>query len=117
MLCRVFEMLEEVLEGIDAGGEQSRQFCAEIRTLRSIIGYPEPSDSMLEEIQRRDSLAQRLRRMAIEAEGLRASLPTLPVSKWLDGTIHDVRIDVCFEEYDLAELLRFIADTGVSLED
>ena len=117
MLCKICQMLEEVLEGVDAGGEQSRQFSEEIKTLRNIIGYPNPSDSVLEEVRKRDFLAQSLRRMAVEAEGLKASLPRLPVRKWLDGTVNDTTVEVFFEEYDLAKLLRFIADVGVSIED
>jgi hypothetical protein len=55
--------------------------------------------------------------LAVEAEGLTAELPTLPVKKWLDGTVADATVDVYFEAHDLAKLLRFIADVGVSHED
>ena len=57
---------------------------------------------------------QKLRRLAIDAEGLTAALPTLPVKQWLDGTVADATIDVCFEDYDLAKFLQFVADVGVS---
>ena len=39
MLNRAYEAIEEVLEGIDVGGEQSRQFAEEIRILRAVIGH------------------------------------------------------------------------------
>ncbi len=56
----------------------------------------------------------KLRRLAIEAEGLTAALPTLPVKQWLDGTVTDATKDVYFEDYDLAKFLQFVADVGVS---
>ena len=56
---------------------------------------------------------QKLRRLVIEAEGLTAALPAMPVKKWLDGTVADATKDVYFEDYDLAKLLRFIADVGI----
>lgn len=114
MLNKTFEMVEQVLESIDIGGEQSRQFAPEIQLLKDILGYPQLTGDVFEEVQQRDLLAERLRRIAIEAEGLKASLPTIPLEKWFDGTIEDATIDVFFEEYDLAELLRFVADVGVS---
>ena len=117
MLNKVFEALEEVLESINVGGEQSRQFAEEIKILREVIGYPEPDSDTFNEIQRRSQIVQKLRKLAIESEGLKAALPTLPVKKWLDGTVADATIDVFFEEYDLTELLRFIADVGVSYAD
>jgi hypothetical protein len=117
MLNKVYEAIEEVLDSLDVGGEQSRQFAEEIRTLREVIGYPEPVKDTLEEIQRRSQIVQKLRRLAIEAEGLTAALPTLPVRQWLDGTVADATKDVLFENHDLAALLRFIADVGVSYED
>ena len=36
--ARVREAVEEVLESLDAGGEQSRQFADEIKTLRQALG-------------------------------------------------------------------------------
>ena len=117
MLNKVYEAIEDVLESLDVGGEQSRQFAEEIRTLREVIGYPEPIKDALDEIQRRGQIVHKLRRLAIEAEGLTAALPTLQVKQWLDGTVADATKDVFFENHDLAGLLRFIADVGVSSED
>ena len=114
MLNEAYDAIEEVLESIDVGGEQSRQFAEEIRILRKVIGYPGPVQDALDEIQRRGQIVQKLRRLAIEAEGLTAALPTLPVKKWLDGTVKDATNDVYFENHDLTKLLRFIADVGVS---
>jgi len=117
MLNKVYEAIEEVLESFDVGGEQSRQFAQEIRVLREVIGHPEPVKDPLDEIQRRGQIVRKLRRLAIEAEGLTAALPTLAVQQWLDGTVADATKDVFFENHDLAKLLRFIADVGVSYED
>jgi hypothetical protein len=117
MLNKVYEAIEEVLDSLDVGGEQSRQFAEEIRTLREVIGYPEPVKDTLDEIQRRSQIVQKLRKLAIEAEGLTVVLPNLPVKQWLDGTVADATKDVFFENHDLARLLRFIADVGVSYED
>jgi hypothetical protein len=117
MLNKVYEAIEEVLDSLDVGGEQSRQFAEEIRILREVIGHPEPVKDTMDEIQRRDQIVQKLRKLAIEAEGLTAVLPTLTVKQWLDGTVADATKDVFFENHDLARLLRFIADVGVSYED
>ena len=114
MLNKIYDAIEEVLETIDVGGEQSRQFAGEIKILKEVIGYPEPIKDTLDEVQRRGQIVHKLRRLAIEAEGLTAALPTLPVKQWLDGTVADATIDVYFEDYDLAQLLQFIADVGVS---
>ncbi|MFH1881590.1 MAG: hypothetical protein ABIL62_02605 [Planctomycetota bacterium] len=114
MLNKTFEMIEQVLESIDVGGEQSRQFAGEIKILREVIGYPKPVEDALEEVQRRSQIVHKLRRLAIEAKGLTAALPTLPVKQWLDGTVADATIDVYFEDYDLAKFLQFVADVGVS---
>ena len=113
MLNKLYEAIEEVLESIDVGGEQSRQFSEEIKILREVIGYPQPDDDVFSEVQRRRHLTEKLRRLSVEANGLKISLPTLPLEKWFDGTIQDATIDVFFEEYDLAKLLRFIADVGI----
>ena len=117
MLNKIYDEIETVLDTLDVGGEQSRQFAEEIRTLREVIGHPEPVKDTLDEIQRRDQIVQKLRKLAIEAEGLTAVLPTLPVKQWLDGTVADATKDVFFENHDLTKLLRFIADVGVSYED
>ena len=117
MLNKLYEAIEDVLENLDVGGEQSRQFAEEITILRKVIGHPEPVKDTLDGIQRRGQIVQKLRRLAIEAEGLTATLPTLPVKQWLDGTVADATKDVFFENHDLAGLLRFIADVGVGYED
>ncbi len=39
MLNRAYEAIEEVLESLDVGGEQSRQFAEEIRVLRNVISH------------------------------------------------------------------------------
>lgn len=117
MLNKVYEAIEEVLESLDVGGEQSRQFAEEIKILREVIGHPEPVKDALDEIQRRGQMVTKLRRLAVEAEGLTAALPTLSVKEWLDGTVADATKDVFFESRDLAGLLRFIADVGVSYEN
>jgi hypothetical protein len=114
MLNKVYELIEEVLESIDVDGEQSRQFTGEIKILREVIGYPQPVNDALDEVLRRGQIVQKLRRLAIEAEGLNVTLPTLPVKQWLDGTVADATIDVYFEDYDLAKFLQFVADVGVS---
>ena len=117
MLNRVYEAIEEVLESLDVGGEQSRQFAQEIKILREVIGHPKPIEDVSDEMERREMIVRKLRRMAIEAEGLTADLPTLPVRNWLDGTVADATKDVFFESHDLAKLLQFIADVGVSESD
>lgn len=117
MLNKVYEAIEDVLENLDVGGEQSRQFAEEIRILREVVGHPKPVKDVLDEIQRRGQIVHKLRRLAVEAEGLTAALPTLPVKQWLDGTVADATKEVFFEDHDLAGLLQFIADVGVSYED
>ena len=74
-------------------------------------------EDQIDQLKRRHQIVQQLRVLAVKSHGLTASLPTLPVAKWLDGTVEDATKDVYFEDYDLAKLLRFIADVGVSLED
>jgi len=117
MLNKVCEAIEEVLDSLDVGGEQSRQFAEEIRTLRQVIGHPKAVDGALDEISRRRWIVQKLRRLAVEAEGLTVSLPTMPVKQWLDGTVADATVDVYFEEYDLSAFLQFVADIGISHGD
>jgi hypothetical protein len=117
MLNRVYEAIEEVLDSLDVGGEQSRQFTEEIRALREVIGRPKAADGLLDEISRRRWIVQKLRRLAVEAEGLTVSLPTMPVKQWLDSTVADATVDVDFEEYDLSAFLQFVADIGISHGD
>ena len=117
MVNKLYNTIEKVLQNLDAGGKQSKRFAEEIKTLREVLGYPQLTDGVFEEVQLRSYLTDKLRRLSVEAEGLKASLPTLPLEKWFDGTIQDATIDVFFKEYDLAKLLRFIADVGVSIED
>lgn len=117
MINRIYDAIEQVLETLDVGGEQSRQFSEEIKVLRSVIGYPKPAKDELDDIERRGLIVRKLRMLAIEADALTAALPTLPVKNWLDGTVEDATKDVYFEDYDLAKLLQFIADVGVSLDD
>jgi len=109
-LDKVYDAIEEVLQSLDVGDEQSRQFSDEIKTLRDAIGCPGPA----EQSQRRSPIVEKLRNLALEAGSLTASLPTLPVGRWLDGTVADASVDVEFKEHDLSALLRFIADLGVS---
>ena len=116
MIIKLLEKIEEVLESIDVGGEQSRQFSGEIELLKEVIGLPIVPEDQMDEIQRREFIAARLRLLAIEASGLTAELPKLPVEKWLDGTVADAMVDVDFDKYDLAKLLRYIADVGVSCQ-
>ena len=40
MLKKAYEAVEEVLESLDVGGEQSRQFAEEIKILRDVIAHP-----------------------------------------------------------------------------
>jgi hypothetical protein len=116
MLNETYDAIEEVLSSLDVGGEQSRQFAAEIKMLKDVLGYPRPIEDLEEELQRREMIVRKLRRLAVEAQGLKASLPTLPVAKWFDGTFHDATVDVYFQEHDLSQLLQFLADVGVSEE-
>ena len=53
MLNKLYEAIEEVLDSIDVGGEQSRQFAGEIKILREVIGYPQPNDDVFTEVQRK----------------------------------------------------------------
>ena len=113
MLNELYDTVEAVLEGLDAGGEQSREFAEEIQMLKDILGYPEPVTDAMEETMRRCQIARKLQRLAILAEDITVELPTLPVNKWLDGTFKDPAVEVSFEPCDLARLLQFIADSGV----
>ena len=114
MLNEVYDTVEAILEGLDAGGEQSRAFAEEIKMLKDVLDYPEPRTDALGETLRRCQIARKLERLAIQAEDLTVTMPTLPVAQWLDGTFQDAKVDVSFEKCDLARLLQFIADYGVS---
>jgi hypothetical protein len=81
------------------------------------LGHSALVKDTLDELKRRSQITLKLRKLAIEAEGLTATLPTLPVKQWLDGTVADATKDVFFKNHDLAGLLRFIADVRVSYED
>lgn len=94
MVSKIYDAIEKVLRNIDAGGKQSKRFAEEIKTLREVLGYPQLTDGTFEEVKRRSYLTEKLRRLSIEAEGIKASLPTLPLEKWFDGTIQDATIDV-----------------------
>jgi hypothetical protein len=117
MLNRMFEKIEQVLHSIDVGGEQSRQFAPEIKMLKEVLGYHEQVDDFFEQGRRKDLITRKLRRLAVEAEGLKAALPRLPLEKWFDGTFENTNIDILFDEYDLAQVLHFIADVGVSFSE
>jgi len=114
MLNEVYDTIEAILESLDAGGEQSRAFAEEIKMLKDMLSYPEPATDALGETLRRCQIARKLERLAIQAQDMTVTLPTLPVAQWLDGTFEDAKVDVSFEKCDLARLLQFIADFGVS---
>ena len=114
MLIKLYEAIEEVLEKIDVGGEQSRQFDGEIQSLKEILGHPEPVTDEWDELQWRQIIAQKLRHLAVEAEGILIKLPMNPVKQCFDGTYQDSTIDMEFEELDLSKLLKFIAEVGVN---
>jgi len=113
MLNQMYDAIEEVLESLDAGGEQSREFAEEITTLKEVLGYPKPGTDALDETLRRCQISRKLERLAIQVKGIAVDLPTLPVNQWLDGTFEDAAVDVSFESCDLAKLLQFIANFGL----
>lgn len=114
MLNELYERIEAVLNVLDIGGEQSRQFAGEIELLKETLGYPQPVQNEWDETERREILAQKLRRLAIEAEGILIPMPTNPIAQWFDGTYQDATIDMQFDEVDLARLLGFIVEVGVN---
>ena len=116
MLIKLYEAIEEVLEKIDVGGEQSRQFDGEIQSLKEILGHPEPVTDEWDELQRRQIIALKLKHLAVEAEGILIQLPMNPIKQWFDGTYQDSTIEIEFEELDLSRLLKFIEEVGVSPE-
>ena len=114
------DLLEEVLQYIkEMDGETDFQGNETYlhRRVREAIEAKAAGEDEIDQLKRRHQIVQQLRALAVKSHGLTASLPTLPVSKWLDGSVTDATKDVYFEEYDLKKLLRFIADVGVSLED
>jgi hypothetical protein len=114
MLNEVYDTIEAILESLDAGGEQSRAFADEIQMLKNLLGYSEPAQDDLGETLQRCQIARKLERLALQAEDMTVALPTLPVARWLDGTFANAKVDVSFEKCDLARLLQFLADCGVS---
>jgi len=114
MIIKLLKKIEEVLESIDVGGEQSRQFAGEIKLLKEIIGLPNVPEDEMGELQMRELIAAKLWLLAVEAQGLKADMPAVPVEKWLDGTAAGEGADVYCQQYDLAKLLRYISDIGVS---
>jgi len=89
----------------------------ESKGVKEAIEAEAAGEDQIDQLKRRHQIVQQLRVLAVKSHGLTASLPTLPIAKWLDGTVEDASKDVYFEDYDLAKLLRFIADVGVSFED
>jgi hypothetical protein len=114
------DLLEEVLQYIkEMDGETDFQGNETYlhRRVREAIEAKAAGEDEIDQLNRRHQIVQQLRVLAVKSHGLTAALPTLPVVKWLDGSVTDATKDVYFEEYDLEKLLRFIADVGVSLED
>ena len=116
MLNELYEKIEAVLTHLDVGGEQSRAFAGEIELLKDVLGYPEPVQDDWDKLQRREVLGDKLRRLAVAAEGILIPLPANPIARWFDGTYQDTTIDIHFEEVDLGRLLKFIVDVGVNPE-
>ena len=87
------------------------------KKVREAIEAKAAGEDQIDQLKRRHQIVQQLRVLAVKSHGLTVSLPTLPVARWLDGTVADATKHVYFEDYDLAKLLRFIADVGVSYED
>ena len=113
MLNEMYEKIEAVLNHLDVGGEQSRAFAGEIELLKDVLGYPEPVQDDWDELDRRQILGNKLRRLVVEADGILIPLPKNPIAQWFDGTYQDTTIDMQFEEVDLAKLLGFIVEIGV----
>ena len=82
--------------------------------MKELLGYPEPVQDDRDEMQRCEIIAQKLRRLAIQAEGILIPLPKNPIAQWFDGTYQDAAIDMQFEDVDLEKLLNFIVDVGVN---
>ena len=114
MLNELYEKIEAVLNTLDTGGEQSRAFAGEIDLLKDLLGYPEPVQDDWDQMQRCEILAQKLRRLAVQAEGILIALPKNPIAQWFDGTYQDRSVDMLFDEVDLGQLLTFIVEVGVT---
>ena len=116
MLNELYEKIEAVLNHLDVGGEQSRAFAGEIELLKDVLGHPQPVQDDWDELDRRRMLAEKLRRLAVAAEGILIPLPANPIAQWFDGTYQDTTIDMQFDEVDLGQLLKFIVEVGVNPE-
>jgi len=114
MLNEVYDPIEAILESLAAGGEQSLAFAEEIKMLKEVLSYPETAVDSLDETLKRCQGARKLERLAIQAQDLTVTLPALPIAQWLDGTFANIAVDTHSEKCDLARLLQFIADYGVS---
>ncbi len=110
MLNEVYDTIEAILEGLDAGGEQSRAFAEEIKMLKDVLGYPEPAVDALDETLKRCQIARKLERLAIEADDVTVALPAMTIAKWLDSTSTNIAAGMPMEPCDLARLLQCIAD-------
>ena len=111
MLNEVYDTIEAILEGLDTGGEPSRAYAEEIKMLKEILGYPEPTADALDEAMRRYQIARKLERLAIEAQDVTVALPAVPVTKWLDATSTNAATGGPTEPCDLARLLQVLCDT------
>jgi hypothetical protein len=111
MLNEVYDTVEAILEGLDTGGEPSRAYAEEIKMLREILGYPDPAADALDETMRRYQVAQKLERMAIEAQDVTVALPAVPITTWLDGISMNAAAGVPMDMCDLARLLQVLCDT------
>ena len=110
MLNEVYDTIEAILEGLDTGGEPSRAYAGEIKMLREILGYPDPTADALDETMRRYKIARKLERLAIEAQDVTVALPVALITKWLDAASTNAAAGLPTEPCDLARLLQVIAD-------
>ena len=58
MLKNAYEAIEEVLESLDVGGEQSRQFAGEIKVLKDVIGDSKSADDDSDKGRKHGVMAQ-----------------------------------------------------------
>jgi hypothetical protein len=114
MINEMYKRIEQVLEVIDTGGEQSKAFAEEIEILKGILGYPSQNKYSSRKEYRQDIIAYKLRQLALESKDLKANLPNVCVEKWLDKSTENPDVDIHFKDCDLQKLLRYIADVGVS---